>query len=467
MSAASSSSESARGPKLLDRLRTALQIRGLALEVVDAFVGWVRAFIYYHQIRHPETMGEREVGAFLTHLVLERREPLHRIAQARQALLFLYREFLHRDLGPIPVTWSVPAGASASSAAPPRLLDQVRLAIRARHYALSTEDSYANWVRRYVVFHGQRHPIEMGTAEVEEYLTHLAVEEEVSASTQNQALCALLFLYQEVLRVEFGRLDGVRARRRDTVPVVLSPEGVGQLLAKVQGANGLYSLMSRLLYGAGLRILECCRLRVQHVDLDRNQLYIFGGKWHKDRVVMLPRAVRAELIEQLRRREEVHVRDLANGQGWVELPDALDRKYPKAPWELGWQYVFASRCLSRDPRSGNTGRFHLGAGGLQRAVAEARSRAGLRQRATAHTFRHSFATHLLEQGHDIRTVQELLGHKDVATTMKYTHVMRQGPAGVRSPLDLLDNLRAEDVEAAIDASRRLNSSVLPTEAEMR
>jgi integron integrase len=427
----------------------------LAPERVEADAGWVRDFIRFHALRHPETMSEAEVGAFLTHLVLHRQEPLPRQAQARQALLFLYRDFLHRDLGSIPVTWTPPGNLGPAAGGPPRppaLLDQVRHVLRVRHYAQSTEDSYVNWVRRFILFNGKRHPLEMGAHEIERFLTHLAVEGQVSASTQTQAMHALLFLYQQVLGMDVGRLEAVRARRRESLPVVMSTGEVREVLARVVGAMGLYPLMARLLYGTGMRIMECCRLRVQDVHLDRNQLFLRGAKGNKDRVVMLPRSLRPTLEKALQLRTLVHRQDLGRGQGWILLPFALERKYPKAPWELGWQFVFASRCLSEDPRSGKTGRFHLWPGGLERAVARAVRAAGITRHVTAHTFRHSFATHLLDQGHDVRTVQQLLGHKDVATTMMYLHVLQQGVTGVKSPLDLLDELTPGEVQAALEAT---------------
>ncbi len=442
-----------QAPKFLDQLRTALLIRGHAPEVAEPYVGWVRNFIYFHGLRHPETMGEREIGAFLTHLAIERCAPLAQQAQARQALRFLYREFLHRELGAVPVAYMRPPGAPGPKPRP--LLDQVRDVLRVRHYAQATEDAYLNWIRRFIRFHERRHPLEMAEEQIEGFLTYLAVECEVAASTQNQALHALLFLYQQVLQVELARLDAVRARRPEYLPSMLSFDEVRRVLERVTGAGGLYPVMAKLLYGTGLRVMECCRLRVQEVDLAREQLFVRGGKWHKDRVVMLPKALRPALAQQLQRRREIHERDLARGLGWISLPFALDRKYPKAPWELGWQFVFASPCISTDPRSGSRGRFHLQAGGLSRAVTRAVREAGLTKRCSPHVFRHSFATHLLELGHDLRTVQELLGHKDVNTTMIYTHVMQQGVAGVASPLDLLAELTGDEIQTAVAATRRL------------
>ncbi len=443
-----------QAPKLLDRLRTALLIRGTKPEAAEEQVGWVRSFIHFHRLRHPETLGEAEIGAFLTHLAVERCVPLAQQAHARQALRFLYREFLHRELGTIPVSY-VPRDREAGRPAPKPLLEQVRAVLRVRHYAPATEDAYLNWVRRFILFHDKRHPLEMREEEIEGFLTYLAVECEVAASTQNQAFHALLFLYQQVLEVELDQLDAVRARRPEYLPSVLSFDEVRAVLDRVTGGWGLYPVMTRLLYGAGLRVMECCRLRVQEVDLARNQVFIRGGKWHKDRVVMLPKSLKSAIEEQFQKRRELHERDLAHGHGWISLPFALERKYPKAPWELGWQFLFASRNISTDPRSGKQGRFHLLPGGVARAVTRAVREAGLTKRCSPHVFRHSFATHLLELGHDIRTVQELLGHKDVNTTMIYTHVMAKGAAGVRSPLDLLSELSGEEITAAVEATRRL------------
>jgi integron integrase len=354
----------------------------------------------------------------------------------------------------------LPAGVGGSLAARPggdgpRLLDQLRHVLRVRHYSLRTEECYADWARRYILFHGKRHPCDLGAAHVARFLTHLAVEGHVAESTQNQALNALVFLYKQVLDIDLGSLHHVRARRPVRLPVVASRDEVRQVLAAIEGADGLFRLAVELLYGTGLRKMECLRLRVHDLDLGRHQVLVRGGKGNKDRVVMLPRKLKPALAEQMERRRAVHERDLARGVAWVELPHALARKYPNAPRELGWQFLLASRQLSRDPRTGHTGRHHLHEGTLQRAVAGAVRQAGLTKPISAHTFRHSFATHLLEMGHDLRTVQLLLGHKDVSTTMIYTHVLEKGVAGVRSPLDLLDDIPAGAVEEAVTATRRL------------
>ncbi|MFO0969780.1 MAG: integron integrase [Gemmataceae bacterium] len=313
----------------------------------------------------------------------------------------------------------------------------MRQVLRVRHYSIRTEDTYVQWALRFIQFHGKRHPREMGAGEVESFLTDLAVRGRVSASTQNQALNALLFLYRDVLELDIGRLDAVRARRAKRLPVVLAPEEVAKVLAHVRGADGAFALMARLLYGCGLRLMECCRLRVKDVELARDQIMVRHGKGAKDRVVMLPRSARTDLERQLEKRRVLHERDVARGVARVDLPEALERKYPKAAQELGWQFVFASRQLSRCPRTGRVGRHHLYEASVQRAVGQAGEAAALGKRIHCHTFRHSFATHLVERGIDVRTIQVLLGHESLETTMIYTHVAEEGPAGVASPLDAL------------------------------
>jgi integron integrase len=315
----------------------------------------------------------------------------------------------------------------------PRLLDRVRQALRARHMSRRTEEAYVAWIRRFIFFHDKRHPAEMGAAEVTKFLTSLAVDGQVAASTQNQALSALLFLYRDVLEMELPWLDGiVRARRPERLPVVLSRDEVRALFQRLDGVS---RLMASLLYGAGLRVLECCRLRVQDIDFATNQIVVRGGKGDKDRVTMLPGIAKAGLLEHLEDVRAQHRHDLVAGAGWVELPTALMRKYPNAGREWVWQWVFPATRLYRDRLTGQRRRHHLHESVLQRAVKTAARHAGLGKHASPHTLRHSFATHLLEDGHDIRTVQELLGHRDVTTTMIYTHVLNRGPAAVRSPAD--------------------------------
>jgi len=318
---------------------------------------------------------------------------------------------------------------------PPRLLDQVRQACRIRHYSIRTEEAYAAWVKRFILFHHKRHPQEMGAREINEFLTHLAVHGQVSASTQNQAFSALLFLYQKVLDMDPGVIAGViRALRPKRLPVVLTRAEVQQVLAAL---DGTYRLMAQLLYGSGLRLLECLRLRVKDIDLARNEVTVRQGKGNKDRYTLLPEAIKPLLREHLDRVNHLHEQDLRQGHGRVYLPEALAQKFPQAPAEWKWQYVFPSSKLSQDPRSGEVRRHHAHEGSLSRAITQAVRKTGITKRATSHSFRHSFATHLLEDGYDIRTVQELLGHQDVATTMIYTHVLNKGGSGVRSPLDRL------------------------------
>ena len=315
----------------------------------------------------------------------------------------------------------------------PRLLDQLRDRIRVKHYSIRTEAQYVHGVRRFILFHGKRHPRELGAPEVEAFLTHLAVEGGVAASTQNQALSALLFLYREVLGVDLPWLDNVtRAKRPQRLPVVLTRDEVRAVLAKM---DGTYGLLGRMLYGTGMRLMELIRLRVKDVEFARGEITVRDGKGAKDRMTMLPEAVKADLQAHLLKRRDLFERDRAAGKAAVYLPDALARKYPNAATEWGWQYVFPSGSYSADPRSGEERRHHLDEKLLQRAMKRAVLAAGLVKPATPHTLRHSFATHLLERGQDIRTIQELLGHKDVATTMVYTHVLNKGGHGVTSPLD--------------------------------
>jgi integron integrase len=309
----------------------------------------------------------------------------------------------------------------------------VRDAIRLRHYSLRTEDTYVHWIRRFIVFHGKRHPQDMGADEVQSFLTHLAVERRVAAATQNQAKSALLFLYKEVLHVQLPWLDEiVGAKARDRLPVVLTSNEVKALLSEL---NGTTWLVASLLYGTGMRLLEGLRLRIKDVDFERRELTVRSGKGAKDRVTVLPENLILPLREQLSRAKVRHDRDLEAGSGSVWLPDALATKCPGAPRTWGWQWVFPSATRSIDPRSGKEHRYHLHEATVQKAVALAARRARIVKPCSPHVLRHSFATHLLQAGYDIRTVQELLGHSDVKTTMIYTHVMNRGGRAVRSPFD--------------------------------
>ncbi len=314
-----------------------------------------------------------------------------------------------------------------------KLLDQVSEVMRFKHYSIRTETSYREWIKRFILFHGKQHPRGMGVEEVSRFLSDLAVRGKVAASTQNQAFNALLFLYREVLHQELGQIEGVeRAKRPARLPVVLSKAEVERLLA---GMTGTFQLMAKLLYGTGMRLMECVRLRVKDVDFELNQIVVRDGKGFKDRVTVLPESVKGLLKAHLERVKLLHQQELKEGRGTVHLPYALERKYPSANREWCWQYVFPAAGLSRDPRSKAVQRHHVNEEGLQRAVKAAVRLAGISKPASCHSLRHSFATRLLENGYDIRTVQELLGHASVVTTQIYTHVMQKPGLGVRSPLD--------------------------------
>lgn len=317
----------------------------------------------------------------------------------------------------------------------PKLLDQLRESLRVRHYARRTEEAYCHWVKRYIYFHGVRHPREMAEPEINAFLTHLAVKDKVSASTQNQALSALLYLYRHVLEVDVGDLgEVIRARKRKRLPVVLTVAEVRVILDQLEGDK---KLMVTLMYGSGLRLMECLRLRVQDLDFSSRELLIRDGKGGKDRRTMLPESLILPLQEHLEKVRELHNKDLHDGWGKVPLPNALDRKYPNAPWEWRWQWVFPQLNRWKNTKIGEQGRHHMHETILQRAVRGAVLRAKIVKRVGCHTFRHCFATHLLEAGYDIRTIQELLGHKDVSTTMIYTHVLNKGGKGVKSPVDTI------------------------------
>jgi integron integrase len=323
--------------------------------------------------------------------------------------------------------------ARVSGGNKPKRLDQVREAIRMRHYSIRTEEAYIGWIKRFILFHGKRHPLEMGEAEITRFLSALAVHGQVSASTQNQALCALVFLYRHVLGQNLGWLDEVvRAKRPPRLPIVLTRPEVKALLSAL---DGVHWRMASLFYGAGLRLLECLRLRVQDIDFTSHQILVREGKGHKDRRTMLPAIVKEPPAAHRAHVRQQYPYDLANGFGRVYVPGARQRKYPHANSEWGWPWVFPASQISLDPRSGEHRRHHVHESVVQRAVKEATRKAGLTKAVSCHTLRHSCATHLLEDGYDIRTIQERLGHQDVKTTMIDTHVLHRGGKGVYSPID--------------------------------
>jgi len=314
-----------------------------------------------------------------------------------------------------------------------KLLDQVSDVARFRHLSLRTEEAYRNWIKRYIFFHGKRHPKELNAEHVRAFLTHLAVNERVAASTQNQAFNALLFLYRQVLQVEALDIQGVeRARHSRRLPVVFTKAEATALIAQMEGDE---QLIAGLLYGSGLRIMEAVRLRVKDVDFARGEIIVRDGKGEQDRLTMLPLTLKNPLSQRMAVVHQLHTEDLKRGYGAIYLPYALERKYKNAATDFVWQYVFPADKLSVDPRTGEIRRHHISEQNVQRAVKTALRGAGIKKNGSCHSFRHSFATHLLEDGYDIRTVQELLGHKDVRTTMIYTHVLNRGGRGVKSPLD--------------------------------
>ncbi len=314
-----------------------------------------------------------------------------------------------------------------------KLLAQVRNVIRRKHYSIRTEQAYLQWIKRFILYHNKKHPSEMGSNEIEQFLTYLAVELNVAASTQNQALNALAFLYKQVLDTELERMRNItRAKCPQNLPTVFSQQEIMRILPRLKGMSGL---ANKLLYGSGMRAMECLRLRVKDLDFDRKQITIRQGKGGKDRVTVLPPSLIIPLKEQLKAGRILHKKDLANGHGEVYLPHALARKYPQAAKEWSWQYLFFAQTTSEDPRTGKVRRHHLHESTLNRELKRAKTQAEIHKHASCHALRHSFATHLLEAAYDIRTVQELLGHSDIRTTMIYTHVLQMGASGVRSPLE--------------------------------
>lgn len=316
----------------------------------------------------------------------------------------------------------------------PKILDQVRTVLRVKHYSYRTEQNYIHWIKRYIYFHNKTHPKDLNGKDISRFISHLALKDKVAASTQNQALCALVFLYKQVFGLDMGEFPEIHwAKRPKKIPVVFTKTEVHKVLANL---SGVHWLMGMLLYGSGLRLNECLHLRIKDVDFDYKQITVRSGKGNKDRITMLPEKIEKKLIDHIKKVKKLHEKDLKNGYGSVFLPDAIEKKYPNAAKEFKWQYVFPSRNISKDPRSEEYRRHHMYDSVLQKALKVASKKAGILKQTGCHTFRHSFATHLLESGYDIRTVQELLGHTNVQTTMIYTHVLNKGGRGVKSPADL-------------------------------
>jgi integron integrase len=434
------------------------------------YAHWVRQFFAMFPGRRRRDLGWPEIQKFMLQLSDERGLADWQLAQAQDALILYYEQFrgIPLERGSYACKPSTPEAVRESSQeigtprispAPERAFAQperipepplrkgagqvnwqkldaaIRNALRVEHYAYKTEKTYVHWIGRFIRYHNGRKPSEMGATEIHQYLSHLAVNEDVAPSTQNQALNALVFLYTKVLRKDAGDFsDFPRARKRLVLPVVLSRDEVQRLIRHTDEVEGL---IIRLLYGTGMRISEALRLRVQDILFDRNEITVRQSKGGKDRRVHLPATIKQELLGHLDWRRRLYEQDREKNMHEVEVPNALARKYPNVPYEWGWQYVFPANTYSKDPRSGHVRRRHFHEILIQRAVKRAAQEAGITTRVTPHTLRHSFATHLLEAGSDIRTIQELLGHSDVSTTMIYTHVLKKGPMGVISPLDTL------------------------------
>ncbi len=441
-------------PKLLDLVRQFVRDRRWPAAIEEAYVGQARQYILFHDKRHPRDLGAADVAAFLRHVAEHEQLTPSRQSRVHAALQFLYRDVLNIPLPPIahesrPKQHPLPTGLGEKPVSPllsitptiapvnptpPRLLDRVHQAMRLGHYSRRTEESYVGWIKRYIFFHQIRNPVEMGKPEIEQFLSHLTVQGHVSASTQNQAFSALLFLYRKVLGIQLEHIDALRAKCPQHLPLVLTPDEVRSVLAQLQG---LPLLISELSYGNGMRLMECLHVRVKDIDFQRLEVTVRDGKGEKDRVTLLPQTLVQRLSDQLAKVRAGHVRDLDDGLGRAPLPYALAQKYVMADREWGWQYVFPASTHYKDRETGVSYRHHLHETVIQRAFRNAVQQAVISKPATFHTLRHAFATQLLASGYDIRTIQELLGHSSVETTMIYTHVLNQGGRGVRSPLDQL------------------------------
>jgi len=399
------------------------------------YVHWVRRFLKSCNYQL-ENINTQHVSQYLDSLETEEKIADWQVKQAADAVILYVEKYLKRPLEQLTSSGKDSTGESIDqkgSLAWRQTIEEARNGIRLRHYSLSTEKTYLGWMERFKTFMQDRDPHLLESAAMKKYLTHLAVHGRVSASTQNQAFNALLFLYRYILHKELDDLTSVvRAKRKVNLPTVLSRDEVKNLLSFLDGA---YLLMAQLMYGCGLRLMECLRLRIKDLDFENDLLMVRSGKGEKDRALIIPEKIKGELSKHVASVKEIHDQDMKMGYGEVSLPDALEKKYPGAPKEWGWQWVFPAEKLSVDPRTGKVMRWHIHPSAIQRAVKEAVMKAELPKMASCHTLRHSFATHLLEAGHNIRTIQELLGHQHVNTTMIYTHVIRKKPSEIRSPLD--------------------------------
>lgn len=404
-------------------------------EKIKFYIHWVRRFLKFCNYQL-ENINTERISQYLDTLDADEKIADWQVKQAADAVILYVEKYLKRSLEQLTPKAKDSRDTSIDqkgSAQWKQTLEETKSAIRLRHFSLSTEKTYLGWIARFKTFLKDRDPHLLEANDMKKYLTHLALHGRVSASTQNQAFNALLFLYRNILRKEVDDLTAVvRAKRKFNLPTVLSRDEVKSLLFYL---DGVFLLMGQLMYGCGLRLTECLRLRIKDIDFENNLLMVRSGKGEKDRALMLPEKIKEELPKHVTSVKEIHDQDLKMGYGEVSLPDALEKKYPNAPREWGWQWVFPADKLSVDPRSGKVMRWHIHPSAIQRAVKEAVRKASLPKMASCHTLRHSFATHLLEAGHNIRTIQELLGHKYVNTTMIYTHVIRKKPSEIRSPLD--------------------------------
>jgi integron integrase len=402
---------------------------------IKFYIHWVRRFLKSCNYQL-ENINTERVSQYLDSLDVDEKIADWQVKQAADAVILYVEKYLNKPLQQVSLLTKDSKGKTIDpkgSVQWKQTMEEAKSAIRLRHFSLSTEKTYLGWIARFKTFLKDRDPHLLEANDMKNYLTHLALHGRVSASTQNQAFNALLFLYRHTLHKEVDDLTAVvRAKRKVHLPTVLSRDEAKSLLYHL---NGVYLLMGQLMYGCGLRLSECLRLRIKDVDFENNLLMVRSGKGEKDRALMIPEKIKEELSKHVASVKEVHDQDLKIGYGEVSLPDALEKKYPSAPREWGWQWVFPAEKLSVDPRTGKVMRWHIHPSAIQRAVKEAVLKANLPKMASCHTLRHSFATHLLEAGHNIRTIQELLGHKHVNTTMIYTHVIRKKPSEIRSPLD--------------------------------